>query len=80
MMKSQDIYKKTFSRLVVNNCIKKSAAIEYCNLLQLYYTLIEGTGMGKIIQKGIINVCEICPEDENLSDILNKSGITILIE
>lgn len=80
MRKSQDIYKKTFSRLVMNDCIKKSAAIEYSNLLQLYYVLIDGTVLGEIIQKGIINVCEICSENENLSDILNKSGITILIE
>lgn len=80
MRKSQDIYKKTFSRLVMNDCIKKSAAIEYSNLLQLYYALVGGTVLGEIIQKGIINVCEICSEDENLSDVLNKSGITISIE
>ena len=80
MRKSQDIYKKTFSRLVMNNCIKKSAAIEYSNLLQLYYALVGGTILGEIMQKGIINVCEICSEDENLRDVLNKSGITILIE
>lgn len=80
MRKSRDIYKKTFNRLVMNNCIKKSAAIEYSNLLQFYYALIDGTVLGEIIQKGIISVCEICSEDENLSDILNKSGITISIE
>lgn len=80
MRKSQEIYKKTFNRLVMNNCIKKSAAIEYSNLLQLYYVLVDGTVMGEIIQKGVISVCEICSEDKNLSDILNKSGITISIE
>ena len=80
MKKSQDIYIKTFSRLVMNNYIKKSAAIEYSNLLQLYYALIDGTVLGEIIQKGIINGCEICSEDENLRDVLNKSGITISIE
>ncbi len=80
MRKNQDIYKKTFSRLVMNNCIKKSVAIEYCNLLQLYYVLVGGTVLGDIMQKGIINVCEICFEDENLRDVLNKSGITISIE
>ena len=80
MRKSQDIYKKTFSRLVMNDCIKKSAAIEYSNLLQLYYVLVGGTVLGDTIQKGIINVCEICSEDENLRDVLNRSGITISIE
>ena len=80
MRKSQDIYKKTFGRLVINNYIKKSAAIEYSNLLQVYYALIDGTVLGEIIQKGIINVCEICSEDANLRDVLNKSGITISIE
>lgn len=80
MRKSQDIYKKIFGRLVMNDCIKKSVAIEYSNLLQLYYALVGGTVLGEIIQKGIINVCEICSEDENLRDVLNKSGITISIE
>lgn len=80
MRKRQDIYMKTFSRLVMNDFIKKSAAIEYSNLLQLYYALVDGTVLGKIIQKSIINVCEICPEDKNLSYVLNKSGITISIE
>lgn len=80
MRKSQDIYKKTFSRLVMSDYIKKSAAIEYGKLLQLYYALVGGSVLGEIIQKGIINVCEICPEDENLCDVLNKSGITIPIK
>mgnify|MGYP001083411411 FL=1 len=80
MRKSQDIYKKIFSKLIMNNCIKKSVAIEYSNLLQLYYALVGGTVLGDIIQKGIIYVCEICSEDENLRDVLNKSGITISIE
>lgn len=78
--KSQEIYKKTFSRLVMNGYIKKSASIEYSNLLQLYFTLVEGTVLGEIIQKAIIFVCDICSEDENMGDVLNKSGITIPIE
>ncbi len=79
MRKSQEIYKKTFSSLVTNDYIKKSVAIEYSNLLQLYYTLVGGTVLGEIIQKGIINVCEIYFENEKLIDVLNKSGITIPI-
>lgn len=78
--KSQEIYKKTFSRLVMNDYIKKSASIEYSNLLQLYFALVEGTVLGEIIQKAIIFVCDICSEDENMGDVLNKSGITIPIE
>ena len=78
--KSQEIYKKIFSRLVMNNYIKKSASIEYSNLLQLYFVLVGETILGEIMQKGIINVCDICSEDESLSDVLNKIGITIPIE
>ncbi len=77
MRKSQEIYKKTFSRLVMNDYIKKSASIEYSNLLQLYFALVGGNTLGEIMQKGIICACDICSEDENLSDILSKSGITI---
>lgn len=78
--KSQEIYKKTFSRLVTNEYIKKSIALEYSNLLQLYLEIIDGKMLGEIIQKGIIFACDFCYEDENLSDVLNKSGITIPVE
>lgn len=80
MRKSQEIYKKTFSRLVMNGYIRKSASIEYSNLLQLYFALVGGNTLGKIMQKGIIHACDVCSEDENLGDVLNKSGITIPVK
>ena len=52
--RSQEIYKKTFNRLVINGYMKKSTAIEYSNLLQLYFTLVDGTVLGEIIQKSIV--------------------------
>ena len=78
--RSQEIYKKTFNRLVINGYMKKSTAIEYSNLLQLYFTLVDGTVLGEIIQKSIIYACDFCRTDENLADVLNKSGITVSIE
>ncbi|MCI8564422.1 MAG: hypothetical protein HFH69_13090 [Lachnospiraceae bacterium] len=77
MKKSQEIYKKTFSRLVMNGYIRKSASIEYSSLLQLYFALVGGNTLGEIMQKGIIYACDVCSENENLGDVLNKSGITI---
>lgn len=80
MRKSQEIYKKTFSRLVMNGYIRKSASMEYSSLLQLYFALVGGNTLGNIMQKGIIYVCDVCSEDENLGDVLNKSGITIPVK
>lgn len=78
--KSQRIYKKIFSRLVTNEYIKKSVAIEYSNMLQMYLEITDGKVLGKIIQKSIIYACNLCYEDDNLSDVLNKSEITIPIK
>lgn len=78
--KSREIYIKIFSRLVMNDYIKKSAAIEYSNLLQLYFIFVGRIVLGEIMQKGIINLCDGYSENKNLSDVLNKSGITISIE
>ena len=64
----------------MNGYIRKSASIEYSNLLQLYFTLVGGNTLGEIIQKGIVYVCDVCSEDENLGDVLNKSGITIAVK
>ena len=80
MRKSQEIYKKTFSRLVMNGYIRKSASIEYSNLLQLYFALVGGNTLGEIMQKGIVYACDVYSEDENLEDVLNKSGITIPVK
>lgn len=80
MRKSQEIYKKTFGRLVMNGYIRKSASIEYSNLLQLYFVLVGGNTLGEIMQKGLIYACDVCFEDENLGDVLNKSGITISVK
>lgn len=77
MRKSQELYKKTFSRLVMNGYIRKSASIEYSNLLQLYFVLVGGNTLGEIMQKVILYACDVCTEDEILEDVLNKSGITI---
>ena len=80
MRKSREIYKNTFNRLVVNGYIKKSTAIEYSKLLQLYFMIVGGVTLVESIQKGIICACDFCCEDENLMDVLNKSGITVSIE
>lgn len=77
---SQEIYKDTFHRLVIKGYMKKSTAIEYSNFLQLYFKLVEGTVLGEIVQKSIICACDFCLKDDNLSDVLNKCGITVFIE
>ncbi len=78
--KSQEIYKNIFHRLVMKGYMKKSTAIEYSNFLQLYFTLIDGTVLGEVVQKSIIRACDFCLDNENLVDVLNKSGITVSIE
>lgn len=78
--KSQEIYRNTFHRLVIKGYMKKLTAIEYSNFLQLYFRLVEGTVLGEIVQKSVIYACDFCLNDENLSDILNKSGITVSVE
>lgn len=78
IQKIKEIYKEIFKRLVTNNYVNKLTAIEYSNIVQLYFELVEGTILDKIVQKSIINICSNSSEDENFSDILEKSGITIL--
>lgn len=78
--KSQEIYKSTFHRLVMKGYMKKSTAIEYSNFLQLYFSLVDGTLLGEVVQKSIMCACDFCLDDENLSDVLNKSGITVSAE
>ena len=77
MKKSKEIYKKNFSRLVTGGYLKKTVALEYSNLLQFYMEFMDGTVLGDIIQKSIINACDFQSDDEALKDILGKSGITI---
>ena len=75
--KSQEIYKNIFHRLVMKGYMKKSTAIEYSSFLQLYFALVDGTVLGEVVQKSIICACDFCLDDENLADVLNKSGITV---
>ena len=77
MKKSKEIYKKNFSRLVTGGYLKKTVALEYSNLLQFYMEFMEGTVLGDIIQKSIINACDFQSDDDALKDILGRSGITI---
>lgn len=77
MKKSKEIYKKNFSRLVTGGYLKKAAALEYSNLLQFYMEFMDGTVLGDIIQRTIVNACDFQSEDEGLKDILSRSGITI---
>lgn len=78
--KSKEIYKKNFARLVTSGYLNKSVALEYSNLLQLYMEFVDTNVLGEIIQKVIINACEFSNDDEELKDVLVKSGITILTE
>ncbi|MBD5479052.1 MAG: hypothetical protein HDR14_07130 [Lachnospiraceae bacterium] len=78
--RSQEIYKNTFHRLVMKGYMKKSTAIEYSDFLQLYFSLVDGTILGEVVQKSIICACDFRLDDENLSDVLNKSGITVSVE
>lgn len=78
--KSQEIYKNIFHRLVMKGYMKKSTAIEYSGFLQLYFALVNGMALGEVVQKSIICACDFCLDDENMVDVLYKSGITVPIK
>lgn len=76
--RNRELYKKHFSRLVTNSLIKQSVALNYSCLLQEYYELSCGEKLGEIIQRVILNACEYEKNDEDATDIISKSGITLL--
>lgn len=75
--KNRDIFKKNFGRLVSNCLIKKTVALRYCFLVQMYNELTNNATMGDIIQKVIISACDFETTDDGTADVLNKCGLTV---
>lgn len=77
LKKNREIFKKNFGRLVTNCLIKKSAALRYCFLVQMYNELTNTATMGEIIQKVIINACNLEDADDGTEDVMHKCGLTV---
>lgn len=78
--KSKGIYNKNFSRLVAGGYLKKVAALEYSNLIQLYIEFTDGNTLGDIIQKAVINACDFPIVDKALKDLLARCEITVPVK
>ena len=78
--KGQEVYKKTFNRLVAKKLIKKSTALCMSKIIQTYFSMTSESSLGNVLQKAIMYACDFSKADENLDELLNKCGITITME
>lgn len=75
--KKREIFKSGFNRLVDKSYIKKSIALKYSEVLQMYYEFVGVSSIGDIMQKTIVNACKFNDFDEEMPEALEKCGITI---
>ena len=73
--KSRKIYNQIFNRFVQDGNLRKVTALEYSNLLQYYFILIDGREIGSVAQKSILYAGNFETADEKVKEELNKIGI-----